>query len=146
MKSACRIVTENRPKVAQSAPIDARIHGSTEEAVRTNAAVRKTRLGYGFLVRRFRRRRGIGRCQRSELAQCVGTTSKKNVKQGNCHDAKEGKGHVLECIGGSLPLATNLDTDTDTFVDVFRTTLIVDAELESVAVFELECARVLVGG
>ena len=71
---------------------------------------------------------------------------KKNVKQGNCHDAKEGKSHVLECIGRSLPLATNLDTDTDTFVDVFRTTLIVDAELESVAVFELECARVLVGG
>jgi len=67
----------------------------------------------------------------------------KYVKQGNCHDAK--KSHALECISGSLPLATYFDTDTDAFVDVFCATLIVDAELESVAVFELKCARVLVG-
>lgn len=41
-------------------------------AVRTDATVRKTGLGHGLFVRQFRRRRGIGRCQRSELSQCVG--------------------------------------------------------------------------
>jgi hypothetical protein len=41
-------------------------------AVRTNATVGKTGLGHGLFVRRFRRRRGIGRCQRPELSQCVG--------------------------------------------------------------------------
>ena len=66
----------------QSASVHARTHGSTQGAVRTNAAVRKTGLGHGLLVRRrFKRHRGIGGCQRSELAQCVGTTAK-HVKQG----------------------------------------------------------------
>jgi hypothetical protein len=53
--------------------------------------------------------------------------------------------HVLERISGSLPLATYLDTNTNAFIDVFCATLIVDAELESVTVFELKWAGVLVG-
>ena len=68
----------------------------------------------------------------------------KCVKKGHFHDPKK-RSDVLECISGSLPFATYLDTDTNAFVDVFCATLIVDAELESVAVFELKCARVLVG-
>ena len=38
MKSACRIVTENRPKMNQSAPVDAHTHGSTQGAVRTRGS------------------------------------------------------------------------------------------------------------
>jgi len=55
------------------------------------------------------------------------------------------KSHVLERIRGSLPLATYLNADTYALVDIFCPTLIVDAELQSVSVFELERARVLVG-
>lgn len=66
-----------------------------------------------------------------------------NVNQGSYKYLKEC--HILECISGSLPLATYLDTDTNAFVDVFCAALIVDAELESVTVLELKCTRVLVG-
>lgn len=48
--------------------------------------------------------------------------------------------HILERICGSLPFPAYLDADTNAFVDVFCPTLIVDAELEGVAVFELERA------
>ena len=53
--------------------------------------------------------------------------------------------HLLERIRGSLPLAAYLNTDTDAFVYVFCTALIVDTELESVTVLKLERARVLRG-
>jgi hypothetical protein len=57
---------------------------------------------------------------------------------------KKGR-HALERISRSLPFAAYLDADTNTFINVFCSTLIVDAELESVTVSELERARVLVG-
>jgi hypothetical protein len=81
------------------------------------------------------------------MAQCVGANIC-NVSSGNYwHPKKKRKKklHVLERICGSLPLAAYLNTNTDAFVYVFCTTLIVDAELESVTVFELEWARVLRG-
>ena len=56
------------------------------------------------------------------------------------------KRDLLECICGSLPLAAYLNTNTDTFVYVFCTTLIVDTKLESITVFNLEWPRVLRGG
>ena len=59
---------------------------------------------------------------------------------------KKKKGNVLESICGSLPFAANLDADSNTFIDVFCATLIVDAELEGVSVFELKWPRILVGG
>ena len=65
------------------------------------------------------------------------------VKQGNSHYS--GISHVLECISGSLPLATYFDTNTNAFIDVFCATLIVDAELERVTVFKFKCAGVLIG-
>jgi hypothetical protein len=58
----------------------------------------------------------------------------------------KGKGNVLESIRGGLPLATNLDADPNTFVNVFCSTLIVDTKLKGVAVFELMWARILVSG
>lgn len=70
-----------------------------------------------------------------------------NVSSGNYWYPKKREFffHLLERICGSLPLAAYLNTDTDAFVYVFCTTLIVDTELESVAVFKLERARVLRG-
>lgn len=59
---------------------------------------------------------------------------------------RKGKGNILESIRRGLPLATNLDADPNTFVNVFCSTLIVDAKLEGVTVFELKWARILVGG
>ena len=53
--------------------------------------------------------------------------------------------HVLERICRSLPFPAYLDADTNAFVDIFCATLIVDAKLEGITVFELERARVLVG-
>jgi hypothetical protein len=65
-----------------------------------------------------------------------------SVRRGKFHYPS--KTNVLECICGSLPLATYLNADADAFVDVFCATLIVDTELESVTIFELEWARVLI--
>src|SRR6266702_3075120 len=59
---------------------------------------------------------------------------------------KKGKVNVLESIRRSLPLATDFDADPHTFVYVFCSTLIVDAKLKGVAIFEFEWARILVGG
>lgn len=72
-----------------------------------------------------------------------------NVLSGNyrypTNKKRERNFHLLECICGCLPLAAYLNTNTDAFVYVFGTTLIVDTELESVAVLKLEWARVLRG-
>jgi hypothetical protein len=59
-------------------------------------------------------------------------------------EKKKGR-HALERISRRLPFAAYLDSDTNTFINVFCSTLIVDAKLESVTVSELERARVLVG-
>ena len=47
----------------------------------------------------------------------------------------------LEGIRLSLPLSTNLHSDLYASVDFFRTSLIINAELEDVTVLELECTR-----
>jgi hypothetical protein len=48
----------------------------------------------------------------------------------------EEKNNALEGIRGALPLAADLDADLDGLVDVLCAALVVDAELEDVAVFE----------
>jgi hypothetical protein len=60
-------------------------------------------------------------------------------------EQKEEGSYALERIGRRLPFAAYLDADTNTLINVLCPTLIVDAELESVTVSELERARVLVG-
>jgi hypothetical protein len=50
------------------------------------------------------------------------------------------KGNGLERIRLSLPLSTDLHSDLDTSVDFFRASLVIDAELENIAVLELERA------
>ncbi len=69
-----------------------------------------------------------------------------NVSSGNYrYQRGKKKFHLLERIRGSLPLAAYLNTDTDAFVNVFCTALIVDTKLESVTVFKFEWTRVLIG-
>ena len=45
---------------------------------------------------------------------------------------------ALECIRLGLPLSTNLHSDLHASIDLFRASLIIDAELEDITVLELE--------
>jgi len=62
------------------------------------------------------------------------------LHRGEIAEMRTGEGKTLVAT-----LATYLNADTYALVDIFCPTLIVDAELQSVSVFELERARVLVG-
>lgn len=53
--------------------------------------------------------------------------------------------NALEVIGRVLPVAADLDLDLDAAVDLLLAALVVDAELDDVAVFERKGARLDVG-
>ena len=45
---------------------------------------------------------------------------------------------VLVCVGSGLPFPSKLQTNLDALVDILGSSLVVDAELEDVAVFDVE--------
>lgn len=57
----------------------------------------------------------------------------------------EEKGDALEGGGSVLPVAADLDLDLDAAVDFLLAALIIDAELDDVAVFQWKGARLDIG-
>lgn len=52
----------------------------------------------------------------------------------------------LESIGACLPFSANFNFDLDAFVNILCTALIVDTELEDIAVLDLERPALCIGG
>lgn len=59
---------------------------------------------------------------------------------------RERKRSILECVGLHLPLPPNFNSDLDALVNILCTTLVIDAELENIAVFDSKRPALCIGG
>ena len=73
------------------------------------------------------------------MCQCAGAV--KFLLSISIYTVMDRKVSPLECIGLGLPLSTNLHSDLHASIDFFRASLIIDTELENIAILELKGAR-----